>query len=56
MPKLTYYVKKLAQKPFKKLRPEKPMSQIPYVLTAIDERLPECKSYNAPSPNMYSCT
>ena len=40
--KLTYYAKKLALKPFKKVRVEKPMSQIPYVLAAIDEYSVAC--------------
>ena len=33
---LTYYVKKLALKQFWKTKVEKPMSQIPYILAAID--------------------
>ena len=40
--KLTYYAKKLALKPFKKVRVEKPMSQIPYVLADIDEYSVAC--------------
>ena len=34
---LTYYVQKLALNNFEKQKVEKPMSQIPYILAAIDE-------------------
>ena len=37
MSKLTYYVKKLALKPFLKQRVENPMSKIPYILAANDD-------------------